>query len=186
MKSLTEQLNDEKNKIAQLTNELNKEKEKTKLLSEQLNEEKDKNKQLFNEYNKEKQANINLNNMINQLNEKINLLQKDLNLKVAEIQTLKNGMNNSNSPGSNMDNIRPEEKIIVAHFKSGDQEIDKEIPCKNTDIFVRVEEKLLNEFPQYKEINAFYTVGGQIVKRFKSMEDNNIKTGVKILFNVIE
>ena len=43
--------------------------------------------------------------------------KKELNLKVAEIQTLKNGKNNSNSAGSNLDYIKPGEKIIVAHFK---------------------------------------------------------------------
>ena len=185
-KSLENQLNEEKKKVTQLTNDLNKEKEKNKHLINDLTEEKDKNKQLFNECNKEKQTNINLNNMINQLNIKINLLQTNLNAKIAEIENLKNEINISNKNGSDLENIQPGEKIIVAHFKSTDQQVDMAIPCKNTDIFVRIEEQLYNEYPQYKEINAFFTVGGKIIKRFKSMSDNNIKKTDKIMLNVVE
>ena len=174
------------NKIIQLTDELNKEKYKNKKLTEELNKEKEKNKQFYNESNKEKQTNINLNNLMNELNSKINLLQSDLFEKMAEIQTLRSEMNKTNNSSSNLENCKPGEKIIVAHFKSTDQQVDQAIACKNTDIFVKIEEQLYNEYPQYKEINAFFTVGGQIVKRFKSMGDNNIKSGVKIMLNVIE
>ena len=92
-----------------------------------------------------------------------------------------------NNTSSDLENIKPGEKIIVAHFKSMDQKVDYPIPCKNTDIFVRIEEKLYKVFPEYKEYSkTFFTVNGTPIKRFKSMEDNKIKEGDKIIINNLE
>ena len=99
---------------------------------------------------------------------------------------LNDAKNKINNDDSNLENCKPGEKIIVAHFKSIDQLVDWAIPCKNTDLFERIEEKLFNEYPQYKKSNTFFTAGGKLVERNKTMSENNIKTGIKILLNVIE
>ena len=145
--------------------------------------DKDKFKILNNNWNKEKITTANFNIMVNQLNDKINSLQSDLNSKIIEITNLRNQLNSSNNNDSNLKNCKPDERIIVAHFKSIDQNVDYPIACKNTDIFVIIEESLYNEFPEYKEYdNTFFTVNGMI-KRFKSIEDNKIKNGDKIILN---
>ena len=120
--------------------------------------------------------------MINQLNSQIKSLQSDLNTKIIELTNLKNQLNSSNSSG--LENCKPGERIIAVNIKSLDQNVDYPIACKNTDIFVKIEENLYKEFPDYKEYsNTFFTVNGTMIKRFKSMEDNNIKNGDKIILN---
>ena len=51
------------------------------------------------------------------------------------------------------------------------------IPCKNTDLFVRLEEKLNNDFPQLKERETYFKVNTRLVKRFKTLDENMIKSG---------
>ena len=84
---------------------------------------------------------------------------------------------------SNLDYISPGEKILSIHFKSTDQKIDLSVPCKNTDIFVRLEEKLYEEYPEYKEYNNFFTCNGLVINRWKSLEENKIKNSDKIMLN---
>ena len=176
-KKITEQLENANKIIKELTNDLNNEKINNKKLNEELIKEKDKAKQLFNDWNKEKQANTNFINMNNILNDKIKSLQNELDAKISELENLKNNNNNN----SDINVIRPGEKIMVAHFISCDQKINRAIACKNTDSFVRIEEKLYEEYPEYKEFHTYFTVGGIMIYRFKSMQDNKIKDGEKIM-----
>ena len=166
--------------------ELKIEKNKNKQLNDELGNDKDKFKQLTNNWNKEKVTTANFNITVNQLNDKINSLQSDLNSKNKEIANLRNQLNSSNNNNnSSLEDCKPGERIIVAHFKSIDQNVDYPITCKNTDIFVRIEENLYKEFPEYKDYdNTFFTVNGTMIKRFKSIEDNKIKNGDKIMLNI--
>ena len=50
------------------------------------------------------------------------------------------------------------------------------LPCKNTDLFVRLEEKLNNDFPQLKDYQTVFEVNTRKIKRFKSLDENNIKS----------
>ena len=159
---------------------MNNEKTKNKKLKDELIKEKDKGKQYFNNWIKENKTNENFIIMTNKLNDKIKSLQSELDEKIVEIENLKNG-NNSNINNSDIDVIRTGEKIIVAHFISCDQKINRALACKNTDTFVRIEEKLYKEYPEYKEFHTYFTVGGVMVYRFKSMQDNKIKDGEKIM-----
>ena len=58
----------------------------------------------------------------------------------------------------------------------GSQDIQNyTMPCKNTDLFVRLEEKLYNDFPKYKNYETYFEVKGRRIKRFKTIEENNIR-----------
>ena len=59
----------------------------------------------------------------------------------------------------------------------GNQDIGHyNLVCKNVDLFIRLEERLYEDFPQFKEYETYFEVNGKRIKRFKTIEQNNIKT----------
>ena len=50
------------------------------------------------------------------------------------------------------------------------------LPCKNTDLFVKLEEKLNNDYPQLKDKETYFLVNGNRIKRFKTLDENHIKS----------
>ena len=151
-------------------------------LKRQLNEEKIKNQNLINENN-------NLKNNINILNNNIHNLNKQINNYINQIQLLQNKINNYNNYQSNLNNnqfnnyinassVRPGDKLFSVNFVSmGFQDINNySLVCKNTDIFVKLEEKLNNDYPQLKDKETYFIVNGNRIKRFKTLDENNIKS----------
>ena len=178
--------NNEKDNENKLNNEINNNKEllnEIQKLKTELNNEKDKNKKLIDEINIYKNKNIELQTNLNNLKNDL----KDKEMKIQELNkliiNLKNKNNNISDYNSNLCNIKPGETILCIQFKSLDSKIDYSIPCKNTDIFVRLEERLYEEYPECKETNNYFTCNGEIILRFKSIDDNKLKTGDKILLN---
>ena len=82
---------------------------------------------------------------MNQLNEEKNknkkLFEELIKEKIKELEELKSG-----------------EEIIAIFFTSINQDIHRPISCKNTDIFAKIEEKIYNEYPIYKDCNTYFTV----------------------------
>jgi len=179
------------NEINELKKEIEKLKYENKKLRDELTIEKNNNKKLNEELNnkndKIEKLNEELKNKNNQsctqLNNKVNELQTNLNNMIIEIEKLKKEKTELINQINNLKN--PDEKIICAQFKSVDQNIDLAIPCKDTDIFVQLEEKLYELYPEYKETNNFFTCNGLNINRFKSLKDNKIKNSDKILLNNI-
>ena len=139
--------------------------------------------------NKEKEKNIELNNKIilyeKNKNENINKmkeLENLINIKNNELNDLKLKLINNDS----ISFIKPGEKIIPVNFSFKDQDIHFPLPCKNTDIIARLEEKLYNKYPKYKDYNTYLTVNGNIIRRFKSLDENGIKEGNSIIVNIYD
>ena len=62
------------------------------------------------------------------------------------------------------------------NFLSNDQKISNySIPCKSTDVFVHLEEKLNQDFPELKDKHYYFLNRSNIIKRFKTIEENNIQ-----------
>ena len=95
---------------------------------------------------------------------------------------MKNKISTSNSDDL-INVINPGEKILSVQFVSTEQKISYSIKCKNTTTFVRVEEKLYEVYPEYKETENYFYHNGNAIKRFKSIEENNIKSGIPIILN---
>ena len=172
-------LNDEKNKNIELNN-------KIKKLEIDLNNEKEKNKNLNQQIEKYKNIIKDLNDKIsrNNLNDnnKVSELQNIINEKIDEINVLRSRLNNSN-----INSIQPGEQIIAIGFTSSDQTIQNFFrPCKDSDLFVRLEEKLYDEYPQYKDVETYFLVNGRKILRFKSIKENNLKNGQIIMLNIVE
>ena len=113
----------------------------------------------------------------------IQLLNKQIKQKINELNKLKNNI------GINMNNlvnaINPGEEVISTLFISSDQKIMYSIACKNTTPFVKVEEKLYEEYPEYKETDNYFLYNGNRIRRFKTVGENNIKSGKPIILNCL-
>ena len=122
------------------------EKEKEELI-EQLNKEKNKIEELKKENNnlKQKLENYNLKNT-----KKSEYLVKSINQG---------------------------DKILAVNFVSiGNKDIEHyNLICKNSDLFISLEERLYKDFPKFKEYNTLFKVNGKTIKRFKTINENNIQ-----------
>ena len=152
-------------------------------LKRQLTEEKEKNRKLSEENNNLKNKINNLNDNINKYEEKIKLLEKELNNIRIEFQKYEY-YNNNNNIERGITSIKPGETIICVNFVSmGIQDIGNYgLVCKNTDLFVRLEERLYNDFPQFKNYETYFELKTNRIKRFKTLDENNIKN--KDIINV--
>jgi hypothetical protein len=69
----------------------------------------------------------------------------------------------------------------------GTQDIDHfSLECKNTDLFVTLEERLLDEFPEFKKYDVYYLVNTKRVKRYLTLDQNKIKKNDLISLYIIE
>ena len=114
-------------------------------------------------------------NKIQDLNNKIKSLEKELNLKNEKINQLLS-QNNNNQGKYEITSIKPGEKIMCINFVSmGNQDINNYgLVCKNTDLFIRTEERLYEDFPQFKKCETYFVVNGKRIKRFLTLSENNI------------
>ncbi len=49
---------------------------------------------------------------------------------------------------------------------------------------MKVEEKLYEEYPEYKDTENHFIHNGNEIKRFKTVEENNIKSGKPIILKL--
>ena len=125
-------------------------------------------------------------NEIENLRNEINNLKSALIEKNNEIKNLYSQINDLVT-NNNFDKCKDEiNEIISIQFKSKDEDLDVSFLCKKKDLFSKIEEKLFNQYPEYKDFNIYFTVNGVIVKRHKTIEENNIKNSDKILLNIYQ
>ena len=103
-------------------------------------------------------------------------MKDELLLKENQINNLKlelqNEKNKNNEKTININDI------LDVTFLSTDKKINKyPISCFKTDRFAEIEEKLYQEFDEFRETNNTFIVNGTTVLRFKKMSENNIKNG---------
>ena len=60
------------------------------------------------------------------------------------------------------------------------------MPCKNTNLFIKLEENFYKDFPKYKDYEGYFEVNTKKIKRFKTIEENNIKNNDIIYLFVID
>jgi len=137
-------------------------------LKRQLNEEKNKNMKLINE-------NKILKKQINALNDKIKKLEE---MQINQDKLKFNKFNNSIKQNDFLlHEMKPSEQLLnVTFITSGTNGlINYQLICKNTELFVRLEERFYNDFPQFKEYDLCFKNNNKKIKRFKTLEENNIK-----------
>ena len=98
-------------------------------------------------------------------------LYKEIHKKNEEISELKS---------LNPYNLKKGEQLYSIVFLSNDYTIinNFSLICKNTDPFSKLEQTLYDKFPILKETEInFNIVNGNVVNRFKTLEENNIISG---------
>ena len=154
------------NEIEKLKRELETEKKKNKQLQDTINQLKQTHNIEIAKYKKD----------INKLVEKNKELEKLLEEKNKEINDYFFKLSNSNN-NEQLISFKPGDKIIAVLFMTqGNQDIyNYTMPCKTSDLFVRLEERLYHDFPKYRNFETFFMVHARRIFRFKSLEENQIK-----------
>ena len=154
-------------------------------LKRQLKEEKDKNLKLINENNILKNTIDNLNKKLEQIKGIKQSLENDLAQKDIEIQKLRSQKSNDYF---DISSLKSNDKIIGVNFVSmGINDIGHySLVCKTRDLFVNLEERLYNDFPQFKNYETYFEVNGKRIKRFQTLEQNKIKNNDIINIFIIE
>ena len=69
---------------------------------------------------------------------------------------------------------------------AGSQDIiNYSMVCRTTDLFVRLEERLYNDFPKFRNIETIVMVNTRKILRFQTLEENRIKSNdiICLFFN---
>ena len=143
-KKSDQQINNNKDNL--INNSINKESEQ-KLLSEIQNLKNQINQLTKDKKNLEEQLNIEKSkNKI--LIEQNNIFKLYLRIKDNEIPKITKYVNEKNTNGE-------KEKIMAINFMPLDQSFIRPLACKNNDTLAMLEQKIYNEYPQFKVINTF-------------------------------
>ena len=122
----------------------------------------------------------NLQSKLSEYNNKINNYQNKLNQKELELNNFKLQLNHNNSNNlSNNDNFKLNEMMCV-NFISTDQKVHFAVACLKKNTFAEVEEKLYQQYPEYRETNNNFIANGTQVLRFKTIAENKIGTGLPV------
>ena len=153
-------------------NSIDKENKEIKQLKEELNKSKkiiDSLKARIKELEASNQMNL---NKIKELENK--KIQKDNELNQLGMPKMYSNANNQQN-----NNIQINDKSVT--FISIDQKICFSIPCSGNSTFAEVEEKLYQQFPEYRETNNNFLINGKQILRFKTINDNNAGTGFPVM-----
>ena len=152
--------------------------------------------------------NINANNKIKQLEKELSDAKNLIEKQKKEIEELKQKLNQKNN-NENINELKKEieelkkelkkasennpnyvlvqkGKLQCINFISTDQNLNYAIPCTGTDIFAEIEEKLYQEFPEYRETNNRFLANGREILRFKTVAENKIGTGKPVILDLPE
>ena len=123
----------------------------------------------------ERDENAELNNKNKELEKKLNTeLEKNYNLN-KKIKDLESKL--SRYPFELLEG----ENLISVIFYSMNQHVHTSILCKNTDLFVNIELKFYEEYPEYKGKNYYFTVNGRQINKYQTLKENGIKNSNVIL-----
>ena len=132
-------------------------------------------KELKNEREKNSNNNTIKENTPNEDQNKIIKLYDEISENQKEIKILKGKL--ERFPFE----ISENEKLMSVIISTEDKNIQYSIICKNTDKFLRIEEKFYEVFPEHaKSENAFY-INGKKINKYKTLEENNVKNSEIII-----
>ena len=137
-----------------------------------LSQERKKNKELI----------IKISNLENNFKSK-NSQEYILNQRIKELERELISLKEKIKEENNSFELTPGEKLLAITFISSFKKINRPIACKNTNVFVRIEEKLYESYPDLKNYDNYFWVNGKKIKRFLTLEENNINDGDRIMLS---
>ena len=155
-------------------------KERDNLIEENKNLEKN-NKNIINEKNTLKKEKVILEKDIINMTIEKNTLIKEKDALMIENDNYKKRyeeiINNKNKDKYIINSVLPGEEVMTINFVSmGVSDIGHySLACKNTDLFIKQEERLYEDFPLFKKYETFFKDNGRSIKRFLTLEENKIK-----------
>ena len=94
-----------------------------------------------------------------------------------KINALNNPKDKSELDNNNVNEKSESGKIISVLFMTqGNQDIiNYSMVCRTTDLFSSLEERLYQDFPNYRNVDKVFKVNTNTIFRDKTLEENNIK-----------
>ena len=122
-----------------------------------------------------------LQNKLNNYNNTIMNYQNIINQKDMELNNLRTQLNNINVNNiNNKNNFFNFNEMMCVNFISQDQNVHFAVPCIKANTFAEVEEKLYQQYPEYRETNNNFIANGKTVLRFKTIAENKIGNGLPV------
>ena len=78
------------------------------------------------------------------------------------------------------------DQMLALNFNSTDQTLNFAVPCTKKDIFVDVEKKIYDKYPEHRETNHDFLAQGKKILKFKSVEENELESGIPIIMTNIQ
>ena len=188
-KSIEEKYED---KIKSLKSDLEDRDANIKTLKKDLDEAQDEIKKLRIKYENSKQKNKDKDKEIEVLKEKLKSNSSEADKeKIKQLQETCEKMKN------NYDDL--EKQILELKKSSHDinkindfslniisADIKYSVLCSQYDTFAQAEEKLYQKFSEYRDSDNFFLYNGNKIKRFKTIKENKIESGMPVVMNVEE
>ena len=111
----------------------------------------------------------------------INNLQKIITEKEKKIDYLETKAQEDDESDPFRLSRYPREQMMALNFECMDQRLHHAEPCINKDLFVDVEKKIYDKYPEYKEYNNTFLFNGKPILRFKTVEENKLESGKRII-----
>ena len=73
------------------------------------------------------------------------------------------------------------EKLMSVIISTEDKNTQYSIICKNTDKFLRIEEKFYEEFPEFGKVENSFNINGNKINKYQTLEENSIKNSELII-----
>ena len=188
-RALNKNLQEENKKLKDTTDQLEQEQ---KTLIKNLQEENKKLKDTTNKLEEEQKTLLKNSQEENKkLKETIYQLEQEQKTLIENLKEEEKTMSAKNEKiydsekiikSTSITELKEGEVIISVLFLSmGRQDIQNySLPCKNTDLFVDLERQLYEDYPEYKNYETYFEVNTRRILRFKTIEENNIRSNAII------
>ena len=126
-----------------------------------------------------------INEIILEKEKKIEILQNKINEKEIEIRNLNNKIKEMEDNYIFNKTFYSRDQILALNFISMDQKLHFAVPCTKKDLFVDIEKKIYEKYPEYRETNNNFLVQGKKILKFKTIEENKLESGIPIVMSNI-